>query len=83
VGFCGRFPRTALVPRLSWAIIILPFQGGRWSLSEMDCKIWPNQAAEPNRRPPFTFVAVFIFVRLICAPPPFSSAAGEPCREAA
>src|SRR3989442_1302928 len=30
VGFCGRFPRTALVPRLSWAIIGLPFQGGRW-----------------------------------------------------
>ncbi len=35
VGFSGRFPRTALVPRLSWAIIILPFQGGRWSLFDI------------------------------------------------
>src|SRR5712664_1737508 len=32
LGFGGRFPRAALVPRLPWAVIVLPFQGGRWSL---------------------------------------------------
>src|SRR6266478_3974708 len=40
VGFSGRFPRTALVPRLSWAIIILPFQGGRWSLYDIGSMDW-------------------------------------------
>src|SRR5438552_771803 len=68
LGFCGRFPRTALVPRLSWAIIVLPFQDGRWSLltvagMRLSGEIWPNQAASLSRRPPFTFVALLIFDR--------------------
>ena len=40
LGFCGRFPRTALVPRLSRAIIVLPFQGGRWSLYDIGSMKW-------------------------------------------
>ncbi len=40
LGFCGRFPRTALVPRLSWAIIVLPFQDGRWSLYDIGSMKW-------------------------------------------
>ena len=38
--FCGCLPRTALVPRLSWAIIVLPFQGGRWSLYDIGSMKW-------------------------------------------
>src|SRR2546427_1010150 len=73
LGFCGRSPRTALVPRLSWAIIVLPFQGGRWSLLKaagmrLSCEILPKQASSLNRRPRFSFVALLIFHRHFCAP---------------
>ena len=66
------FPRTALVPRLSWAIIGLPFQGGRWSLltaagMRLSCEIWPNSAPSLNRRPRFTFGSCGSFEYLICA----------------
>ena len=41
--------------RLSWAIIGLPFQGGRWSLltaagMRLSCEIWPNQAHPPYEK---------------------------------
>ena len=83
----GVFPRTALVSRLSRAIIGLPFQGGRWSLLKaagmrLSCEIWPNQASSLNRRPRFTFVALLIFDRHFCAPRSLSAAVSEPQRSA-
>jgi len=44
---------------------------------EMDRKIWPSQAAAPNRRPRFTFVALLIFDHDCCAQPSLSAAVGE------
>jgi len=38
--FGGHVPRAALVPRLPWAIIVLPFQGGRWSLYDIGSMKW-------------------------------------------
>jgi len=81
VGFSERFPKTALVPRLAWAIIILPSQGGRWSLYDIGSmkwivKIWPNQAAAPNRRPRFAFVALRRFVYSFSAQPASPAAVG-------
>src|SRR6266436_9766671 len=51
--FGDRFPRAALVPRLPWAIIVLPFQGGRWSFLSMAgaklvCNVWEYQDAAAN-----------------------------------
>ena len=45
-----------------------------------DAKHQPNQAASPNRRPRFAFVASPGFVYFFCALPASPAAVGEPQR---
>src|SRR2546428_4723492 len=76
LGFCGRFPRTALVPRLSWAIIGLPFQGGRWSLYDIGSMKWIVRFGRTKRLHLTAARALrlslctdlFIFLRSTCLP---------------